>query len=115
LSKNIQDISLFIFINFLLNYNQKKQFELFVNSIIIKTFTSLFFNNNRKSFKINSLIKYMFNFIILETIKIIRIIICYCIEKFKHKIQIFIYFEKQNIENMYFTLLTIAIFIFIIY
>jgi len=86
-----------------------------VNLIIIKTFTSLFFNNNRESFKINSLIKHMFNSITLETIKIIKIIICYCIEKFKHKMQISIYFEKQYIENIYFTLLTIAIFILIMY
>jgi len=75
----------------------------------------LFFNNNEKSFKINSLIKHIFNSITLETIKIIEIIIYYCIEKFKHKTQIFIYFEKQYIEDVYFTLLTIAIFILIMY
>jgi hypothetical protein len=57
----------------------------------------------------------MFNSISLETIKTIKIIICYCIEKFKYKIQIFIYFEKQYIKDIYFTLLTIAIFILIIY
>ena len=88
---------------------------MFVNLIIIKTFTFLFFNNNRKSFKLKSLIKYMFNSIIVETIEIIKIIICYYIKKFKYKIQIFIYFEKQYIKDMYFTLLIIAIFIFIMY
>jgi Ca2+/Na+ antiporter len=45
----------------------------------------------------------------------IKIIICYCIKKFKHKSQIFIYFEKQYIEDIYFTLLTITIFILIMY
>jgi hypothetical protein len=62
---------------------------------------SLFFNNNRESFKINFLIKYIFNSIILETIKIIKSIICYFIEKFKHKTQISIYFEKQYIEDIF--------------
>ena len=57
----------------------------------------------------------MFNSIILKTIKIIKIIICFCIKKFKYKTQISIYFEKQYIEDIYFTLLTIAIFIFIVY
>ncbi len=61
------------------------------------------------------MIKYIFNSIILETIKIIETIVCYCIEKFKYKIQISIYFKEQYIENIYFTLLTIAIFILIVY
>jgi len=88
---------------------------LFENLIIIKTFISLFFNNNRKDFKINSLIKYIFNSITLETIKIIKIIICYYIEKFKHKVQVFVYFKEQHIEDIYFILLTIIIFILIVY
>jgi hypothetical protein len=57
----------------------------------------------------------MFNSIILGTIKIVKIIIYYCIKKFKHETQISIYFEEQYIEDMYFTLLTIAIFILIVY
>ncbi len=57
----------------------------------------------------------MFNSIILETIKIIKIIIFYCIKKFIYKTQIFIYFEKQYIKDIYFTLLTIAIFILIVH
>jgi len=57
----------------------------------------------------------MFNSIILKAIKIIKIIIRYCIEKFKYETQISIYFEKQYIEDMYFTLLTIAIFILIVH
>ncbi len=88
---------------------------MFANSIIIKIFISLFFNNNRESFEINFLIKYIFNSIILEAIKIIKIIICYYIKKFKYKIQVFIYFEEQYIEDIYFILLIIAIFIFIVY
>jgi len=47
--------------------------------------------------------------------KIIKIIICYCIKKFKYETQISIYFEKQYIENIYFNLLTIKIFILIVY
>jgi len=82
---------------------------------MIKTFTSLFFNNNRKSFEINSLIKHIFNSITLGAIKMIKIMICHCIEKFKYEAQISIYFEEQYIESMYFTLLTIATFILIVH
>ena len=88
---------------------------MFANLIIIKTFTSLFFNNNRRSFKINSLIKYIFNSITSETIKTIKIITCYCTEKFKYKTQITINFEEQYIKSIYSTLLTIKIFILIVY
>ena len=61
------------------------------------------------------MIKYIFNSIILRAIKIIKIIVCYYIKKFKHKTQISIYFKEQYIEDIYFILLTIAIFILIIY
>jgi len=57
----------------------------------------------------------MFNSIILKAIKMIKIIIRHCIKKFKYETQIFIYFEEQYIEDMYFTLLTIAIFILIVH
>ncbi len=82
---------------------------MFVNLIIVKTFTSLFFNKNRKSFKTYLLIKYIFSSIILKTIKIIKTIVCYCIKKYKYKIYILINFEKQYIKNTFFTLLTINI------
>ena len=61
---------------------------------MIKTFTSLFFNNNRESFGINSLIKHIFNSITLEAIKMIKIIIRHYIKKFKHEVRVFIYFEE---------------------
>ncbi len=82
---------------------------MFVNLVIIKTFTSLFFNKNRKSFEIYLLIKYIFSLIILKAIKIIKIIICYYIKKYKHKIYILINFEKQYIKSIFFTLLIIDI------
>ena len=63
---------------------------------------SLFFNNNRESFEINILIKYMFSLIISEAIIMIKIINQRCIEKFKHDARVLIYFEKQCIEKTYF-------------
>ncbi len=70
---------------------------------------SLFFNKNRRSFKTYLLIKYIFSFIISKAIKIIKIIICYCIKKYKHKVYILINFERQYIKSIFFILLAINI------
>lgn len=56
--------------------------------IIVKIFVLLFFNNNRKSFATNFVIRYLFTKLNLETIKIIYIIIRYYIEKFRYKVRI---------------------------
>ena len=71
----------------------------------------LFFNNNRESFKINTLTKHMFSSIISETIIMIKIMIRHCIEKFKHEARVLIHFEKQCIKKTYFSSLTTEIFI----
>jgi len=69
--------------------------KIFQASIIVKIFVLLFFNSNRKSFATNFIIRYLFMKLSLKIIKIVYIIICYCIEEFRHEACITIKFEKN--------------------
>ena len=66
---------------------------MFLNSIIIKFFALLFFNNNYKNFENFNKIKYIFNFIISNIIILIATIIRYAINEFKYNFKYTIKFE----------------------
>ena len=75
---------------------------MFLNSIIIKSFALLFFNNNRENFGNLDKIKYIFNFITLNIIILIITIIRYAINEFKYDFKYAIKFEDYIINNIIF-------------
>ena len=75
---------------------------MFLNSIIIKSFALLFFNNNRENFGNLDKIKYIFNFITLNIIILIVTIIRYAIDKFKYNFKYTIKFKNYIINNITF-------------
>jgi len=82
---------------------------MFVSPVMVKAFTSLFFNGDRGNFGTNSLTKHMFSPITPEAIKMVGTMVRHCIEEYKHGARVAINFEGQYIEGMYSNLLAVDV------
>ena len=80
----------------------KKFSKKFLISVIVKSFVTIFYKNKQTYFKISNRIKSIFNFLILQMIILICIVIHHVLKEYKNNVHIIKKFKNEFIINEWF-------------